>query len=1181
MKLSAPPPPPPEPNEPTPALPPEGRTVPAAPTDKPLTWPAWFAGADFTLAVLALVFVFLLASFAARNSDVWLHLAAGQRLLAGEYTPGTDPFSYSAADRTWVNHSLLYDAASYLLYDAAGGAGLVVAKALAAALAFGLLLAIRRPGFPLWPWAAVAAVGAVAAAPYLTLRPVVGSILLLALTLFLLFRMPHRPGSWRFPAAIGVTFWVWAMTDEWFFVGPLALGLVLLGEVIQGPRADRDPDPLGPVPDVPTLAKALGVGVVACMLTPHHVRVWELPFELVGGSKELLADGRFRVAVAGPLGELYRNNAAFGYNANGLAFAALFLGGSAVLGLAAARLRFAHVALWVGFALLSLGSIQAIPFLAVVAVPVVAGPLNGLSAGLVLREWTDPRSRMLLLGSAGGRVAVLLAVAVGCALAWPGWVHPPAQNPAYARRVAWAVEPDPAAVRAAEQLQAWRASGKLPAEVRGLVASADLANYLAWFAPAEKVYANARYNHHRPELPGLVAARTGLRLVKADEGAEPGALPRVLLEAGAEYVAVYTGANEPQAFGSALSHAADEAHWSLWYFDGRVGVSGWREKPGAGKGTFDALRLDPVVLAFGPNVEPVPPGVAKPPTPRGFWDAFARAPDPPPPAADEARGWVGYAAVRQEVQAARQRAVLFAAQLVDRVTFPWPNRRVAVVSNFAPPLPPEDGQRAAPLLALRAARRAIAAAPDHPDGYVALDLALQDRFLPLSEAERWLGRVTALRQCLARLPDPADFRPGVYTASPTQVAIALADLYCGWRADAGGFPTGILAADVGRDKDGKWRGELAAFPTGVPVSVPGLEVLQLVGAAQAVGVVDGGKRVVRGPALDNSIPPQARVPGGPFLLPLDLAREAVQRAEAYAAVEWNQSDEANRERERIRAGLRRVEAELGRASAAFEGRKGAAKHPGQVVRLALQYQLPGEALRLLTDKDLDPDKDLGPEGPLLVLCRVAAELAVGRLEEAAADLDALTADAGAQRRLADPGLRVIVRQLAYQKLLLEGNYADAGKALEELDGEALRADPLKPVREKFDPKPFLEKQVLPDWAALAPRAGLLSPLPTDTVGGPLAWAARVANVTSFQGLRGNLARKRAEQVDFFTRRGILHLLEGNVSEAADRFLQTRPDALSAEERKEFERWGVVLGRAPGAELYLRLIEDARKRADSK
>ncbi len=1149
MKLSAPPPPP-EPNDPGQPAPdtPEPTTPeapPAAPAAKPLAWPTWFAGADFTLAVLTLVLAFLLASFAARNSDIWLHLAAGKRLLAGEYTPGTDPFSYTAADRPWVNHSLLYGAASYLLFNAAGGAALVAAKAAEVALAFGLLIAIRRPGFPLWPWAGVAAVSAVAAAPYLTLRPVVGSVLFLAATLFLTFRVPHRPGSWRFPAAVGVLFWGWAMTDEWFLIGPLALALVLLGEAAQGARAaGTEPDPVGPAPDVPTLAKALGIGVLACTLTPHHVRVWQLPFELVGGGQELLTDTRFKVLVAGPLGETYRGSVALGNSLNGLAFAALFLGGAAALGLGAARLRFSHVALWVGFALLSLASIQAIPFLAVVAVPVIAGQLNGMSAGATLGTWADPRSRLLLLSSAGGRVVALVAVAAGCALAWPGWLHPTVhQNPAFARRVAWAVEPEPAAVRAAEQLQAWREAGRLPADARGLVASVDLANYLAWFAPAEKVYANARYNHHRPELPGFVAARAGLGLVKTDEGAEPAALPKVLRDAGAEYVAVYAGTAEPLAFGTAVAQLLDEAHWSPWHFDGRVGVAGWRESGGAGREAFDALRLDPVARAFGPGVEPVPGVAARPPAARGFWDAFLRPADPPPPGADEARAWRAYAEVLALFQN-RQQAVNVGFALIDRVT-----RGAGLVFAARPVLRPDDArqERAAPLLALRAARRAVHAAPDHPDGYFALELALQDRLLPIGEAERWAGRVTALRQCLSRFPGPDDFRPGVYSGSPARAARDLADLYCGWRQELGGFPVGV------------------------PVGLPGFEVLHLAGASQQV--VSDGKQAGRRPAWDNTVPPQNRLPGGPYLLPLDLAREALQTADRYAAAEPNPGEEGKRYREEIKARLKVVEGELGRASIAFENRRGAAKNKGDEVRLALQTGLHGRALELLTDKDLNPDRDLGPEAPALLLAGVALKLAVGRLEDAAADLDALADAPGFQQRLADPGLRQVLRQLTYQKLLLEGNYADAGKALGDLEGERLRADPLKPARDGFDPKPFLEKRAVPDWAALAPRAGLLSPLPADTVGGPLAWAAEFANAATFQGLRGELARRRAEQVEFFYRRGVLHLLEGDVGEAEKWLLQARLPAVN--------EWGLPPPPAPAAELYLRLIDDARKRAAAK
>ena len=78
MKLSAPPPPPPEPGpEPIPTPPVGGvGAEPSVSSDKApakaATWPAWFGTADLALVVLTLALAFLVASFAARNSDVWL-----------------------------------------------------------------------------------------------------------------------------------------------------------------------------------------------------------------------------------------------------------------------------------------------------------------------------------------------------------------------------------------------------------------------------------------------------------------------------------------------------------------------------------------------------------------------------------------------------------------------------------------------------------------------------------------------------------------------------------------------------------------------------------------------------------------------------------------------------------------------------------------------------------------------------------------------------------------------------------------------------------------------------------------------------------------------------------------------------------------------------------------------------
>src|SRR6476660_7182006 len=114
-------------------LPPEpagGSPAPAARAQPTLRASPFLAGFDWVLAVCVLTLAFLIASFSVRNSDFWMHLASGRLLATGQYEFGKDPFSYVGADRNWVNHAWLFDWLVYQLYKAAGGAGVVVAKAI-------------------------------------------------------------------------------------------------------------------------------------------------------------------------------------------------------------------------------------------------------------------------------------------------------------------------------------------------------------------------------------------------------------------------------------------------------------------------------------------------------------------------------------------------------------------------------------------------------------------------------------------------------------------------------------------------------------------------------------------------------------------------------------------------------------------------------------------------------------------------------------------------------------------------------------------------------------------------------------------------------------------------------------------------------------------------------------------
>src|SRR6202011_4039476 len=113
--------------------------------------------------------------------------------------------------------------------------------------------------------------------PQLVLRPMSVSFLLFGITLLICYRagalgnvVPNPRLLWRLP----LVFLLWANLDAWFIMGPLTLALLWAG------------NGLGLLLRIPnsfpgkTLGAVLGVGLLACVVNPHHVQVFMLPPEL-------------------------------------------------------------------------------------------------------------------------------------------------------------------------------------------------------------------------------------------------------------------------------------------------------------------------------------------------------------------------------------------------------------------------------------------------------------------------------------------------------------------------------------------------------------------------------------------------------------------------------------------------------------------------------------------------------------------------------------------------------------------------------------------------------------------------------------------------------------------------------------------------------------------------------------
>jgi hypothetical protein len=97
------------------------------------------AGVPFWLLVSPLLAFVAIISFCHTGStDLWWHMKTGEWIWAHHSIPRSDPFSYTAAGQPWITHEWLFGLFSFLVYRAAGLAGLIGAKALLVAGLFAL-----------------------------------------------------------------------------------------------------------------------------------------------------------------------------------------------------------------------------------------------------------------------------------------------------------------------------------------------------------------------------------------------------------------------------------------------------------------------------------------------------------------------------------------------------------------------------------------------------------------------------------------------------------------------------------------------------------------------------------------------------------------------------------------------------------------------------------------------------------------------------------------------------------------------------------------------------------------------------------------------------------------------------------------------------------------------------------
>jgi tetratricopeptide (TPR) repeat protein len=677
---------------------------------------------DVLLIGAVLSFAFLVASFAARNSDLWLHLAGGRLLAQGRYQFGVDPFAYTTEGVYWTNHAWLFDLFLYLSYSWLGGAALVVLKALLITLLAALMLSLRRPHSRMGIPAFCTLLALLAMSPRLLLHSTCLSYVFLGLSLWLLWRPRTGGTSFREDlkrhGALLLLFVLWVNVDSWFLLGPLLAALFWLGERLS-PRNVGGDSP-------PTPAWLWLAGLAMCLINPHFWHAFALPADLAALPAALRHDPRFASLFVSPWQQGWPYRSGTGLNLAASAYFALV-----ALGLLSFLVNVRHLhgwrlLVWLTFAGLAAWLARAVPFFAV-----VAGPITALNWQDFLSRRTKADASESLFGMLG-RVGVFLAALGLLFLAWPGWLQGVRGE---GRRVDWAVKPDSSLRRAAETLDRWHEQKLLSDEDRGFAFHPQLVPYCAWFCPKEKGFLDHRFPLFGTTAGEFAEICQALNPALSSERNQPTDWKALFHKHGITHLILYDP--DPSLLLPALRRlTVQDRNWRLLHVDGQAVIFGWKD--GERVLPSDVPPFDAERLAFAPTKTdewtlPAAPesGPSRGPRAAGFWSHFGSPIEPPSWQTQTASVLIRYfedSAPRQ-VQKRNARRIAWTASLVGMPALTASplsgSIRLGTQLEQAPfalgdpvQLPP-----ALPLLAIRAARLAVAKNPDDAFAYLRLGQA--------------------------------------------------------------------------------------------------------------------------------------------------------------------------------------------------------------------------------------------------------------------------------------------------------------------------------------------------------------------------------------------------------------------------------------------------------------------------
>ncbi|HTF37828.1 MAG TPA: hypothetical protein VK651_05930, partial [Blastocatellia bacterium] len=261
---------------------------------------------DRIVPVLLVVSVACFAVHRIVAHDIWWQLATGEWVLANGF-PRTDPFSYFAPDRPWIEMRWLYCVVLHLIHRAFGLNALILAKTALLIVTFALLWWLI-PGRRRWAASFGVACALAIAHTRFQIRPELVTYLLLVVTLLCVYRYKSS-GNRRWIYSLLVVQVVWTNTHTLFILGPAVLWIFVVCEWVEARL------PFGPFRREPArltmdrlraVAAVAALATAACLVNPYFLEGALFPLQLFREIRygnlldELIDEFRSPFELAGP-----------------------------------------------------------------------------------------------------------------------------------------------------------------------------------------------------------------------------------------------------------------------------------------------------------------------------------------------------------------------------------------------------------------------------------------------------------------------------------------------------------------------------------------------------------------------------------------------------------------------------------------------------------------------------------------------------------------------------------------------------------------------------------------------------------------------------------------------------------------------------------------------------------------